>query len=332
MQTKLKDGRILTIRDAQPSDYSAVAHLYALPTYASALKYTGADKFKSIFNEEKSFTPDDLREYLNGKQSDGILLAEVDGRPIGMLGYKAAAIIDKPDGTTEPLPYLSQFAVEESFRGQGIGTVLMDEYYARMRRQGFDKATLDVFTGNTKALHMYEEAGFEVVNAAYDFVDLRDMPSINVPGIKVDFARASDWETVRTLEATLNALSPDEEHIYDDTGRHTMDEAAFNRAMANGDRIFIARNEDGTPVGYACMEKKIGRQENRLPKTLGDIQKMAGQDGNVFKAILSAAGEFAKNNGITSIRTYAVPGDQKSEALETVGFRKFRQYMVDRNL
>ncbi len=333
MQAKLKDGTIVTIRDAQSSDYPAIAHLYALPTYASARTFTGADKFRIRFNEEKSFTREDLQhEYLTGRENDGMLLAEIDGRPIGMLAYGAKAIVDKPDGTTDPVPYIGQFSVEESWRGKGVGAILKNEFYARMKEAGFDKVTLDVFTENKNALRMYEEEGFQVVNAAYDFVDLRDLPSIETPGIKIKFAKAGDWETVRDLEAALNPLSPNDEHIYDDTGRHNMDEPAFKDAIANGNPIFIATKDDGTPVGYACMQKKIGNQENRLPKTLGDIYNLAAENAGTFKAIISAAGDFARNNGITSIRTYAVPGEQKAELLEDVGFRKFRQFMVDLRL
>ncbi len=80
---------------------------------------------------------------------DLFILAESDSRIIG-------TVIGGYDGRRGMVYHL---AVEESFRGQGIGTLLMDEIEARLRQKGCLKAYLLVKQGNSVA-EMYEKRGW----------------------------------------------------------------------------------------------------------------------------------------------------------------------------
>lgn len=54
---------------------------------------------------------------------------------------------------------LYHLAVAAGFRGQGIGTLLMDEIEARLKEKGCRKAYLLVKQGN-RAAEMYEKRGW----------------------------------------------------------------------------------------------------------------------------------------------------------------------------
>ncbi len=80
---------------------------------------------------------------------DLFILAESGSRIIG-------TVIGGYDGRRGMLYHL---AVAEDFRGQGIGTLLMDEIEARLREKGCRKAYLLVKQGN-RAAEMYEKRGW----------------------------------------------------------------------------------------------------------------------------------------------------------------------------
>lgn len=80
---------------------------------------------------------------------DLFLLAESGSRLVG-------TVIGGYDGRRGLVYHL---AVDEEFRGQGIGTLLMDEIEARLKAKGCRKAYLLVKQGNSAA-EMYEKRGW----------------------------------------------------------------------------------------------------------------------------------------------------------------------------
>jgi ribosomal-protein-alanine N-acetyltransferase len=58
--------------------------------------------------------------------------------------------------------HINNVAVLPSFRGQGIGTLLMQHVLGEARRLGARRATLEVRASNQAALRLYERLGFHV--------------------------------------------------------------------------------------------------------------------------------------------------------------------------
>lgn len=59
--------------------------------------------------------------------------------------------------------YLSKLAVQAAARGRGFGRLLLDHYMERGRQMGFRRFRLDVSQKNHAARHLYEAAGFRVI-------------------------------------------------------------------------------------------------------------------------------------------------------------------------
>ena len=111
-------------------------------------------------------------------------LAEVAGRRAGMLlsfpvhpGDPADATPPPPfDGSDVFAPYkyleapgtwyVCGVAVPAEFRGQGIGTRLMQIAGQLAREHGHDRLSLVVFEQNTTALRLYRQLGYEVIDRA----------------------------------------------------------------------------------------------------------------------------------------------------------------------
>jgi GNAT superfamily N-acetyltransferase len=88
---------------------------------------------------------------------DGFWTATVDGRVEGSLtidGMRAA-----PEGA-----HLRWFIMSDAFRGQGAGHQLMDAAVDFCRRKSYPRIYLWTFAGLHAARHLYEQAGFALVD------------------------------------------------------------------------------------------------------------------------------------------------------------------------
>ncbi|MDE6853011.1 MAG: GNAT family N-acetyltransferase [Lachnospiraceae bacterium] len=105
----------------------------------------------------------ELQVYVSdfGKKDDHCLVAEVDGEIVGAVWTRIMNDYGYVDDTTP------SFAISlyQDFRGQGIGTVLMEEMLALLRKRGYKKASLSVQKENY-AYRLYLKIGFVVVEEA----------------------------------------------------------------------------------------------------------------------------------------------------------------------
>lgn len=103
----------------------------------------------------------ELQVYVSdfGKKDDHCLVAEVDGEIIGAVWTRIMNDYGHVDDTTP------SFAISlyQDFRGQGIGTALMEEMLALLRERGYKKASLSV-QKESYAYQLYLKVGFGIVD------------------------------------------------------------------------------------------------------------------------------------------------------------------------
>lgn len=87
-----------------------------------------------------------------------MLVADCNNFPIGHLFIQ---FINPGDGS-EGRAYLYSFRVMEMFRGQGIGTRLMQEAETIIRQRGYSRVTISVAKANPDAKRLYERLGYQV--------------------------------------------------------------------------------------------------------------------------------------------------------------------------
>lgn len=97
----------------------------------------------------RSDTPEEIQKKL-ARDPDLFLVAEQDSKIVG-------SIIGGYDGRRGLIYHL---AVDSSIRGQGIGTLLLNEVEARLRQKGCLKCYLLVTPDNAEAMHYYENRGW----------------------------------------------------------------------------------------------------------------------------------------------------------------------------
>lgn len=102
----------------------------------------------------------ELQVYVSdfGKKDDCCLVAEVNGKITGAVWTRIMNDYGHVDDNTP------SFAISlyKDFRGQGIGTALMEEMLALLRERGYRKASLSVQKENY-AYRLYLKVGFAVV-------------------------------------------------------------------------------------------------------------------------------------------------------------------------
>ncbi len=164
----------VSIRPAIKDDARAIAELYQIAAegVADYVWATLADDYPGLSGIEigaaRYARANELFSYEN------CLIAEVDRRIVGLsMGFVTVA-----DG--EPLPddfdpvlrpyaeleedgslYIAGLATYEGFRGQGIGTQLMERTEQRAREEGRPSLSLIVFEANTGAKRLYDRLGFK---------------------------------------------------------------------------------------------------------------------------------------------------------------------------
>ena len=104
----------------------------------------------------------ELQVYLTDfgrKKDDTALVAEVDGKVAGAVW---ARIMNDYGHIDDSSPSLA-ISLYKEYRGQGMGTALLQEMLSALRQKGYARTSLAVQKANY-AVKMYQKAGFEVVD------------------------------------------------------------------------------------------------------------------------------------------------------------------------
>ncbi len=319
----------MSLRNATPADYEQVAFLYAEPQRFYSDISTGADEFIKEFKSEDYFSRERYDSYLADEKGSGIIIAEVDGKMAGILCHKASGFFANEDGTTRPLPQIEQFSVNKEFRGKGIGAALMNEYETRMKAEGFVDSALDVMINNP-ARGMYEDIGYKVVDRAYDKILDRTPAEKKLPSnLQLAFASAADWPAIEQMAASAKKSAIPIRGYFDDTGLHTMDRAAFDKAIATPGEAIILAKENGVVKGFAHAEIEVGTQADRVQRNLCHMFNLEASDKKVFGALIGAVEGYAREHDVKALRAYADAADtERQDLLKAEKFQQpFRQFM-----
>jgi len=97
-----------------------------------------------------------------GKPGDLCFVAEAEGKLIGAVWTRILSGEVRGFGNIDP--YTPEFAISVygDYRGQGIGTALMEHMLGALRERGYTKTSLAVQKDNY-AVRMYEAVGFSVL-------------------------------------------------------------------------------------------------------------------------------------------------------------------------
>ena len=114
----------------------------------------------------RKYTDGELREILGDPARPVLAAADGEDR---MIGY-AFCEIRAQGGALRPGRelYLDDLCVEETCRGQGVGSALFEGVTALARERGCGRITLNVWAGNAAAEAFYRSRGMTVMKTALE--------------------------------------------------------------------------------------------------------------------------------------------------------------------
>ena len=148
----------LTVRPMTEAEYAAWRMTVA-PAFAS--EQVAAGRWPADGAAERALREHD--EVLwDGVATPGMVLltgVRGDGTAVGWLWVG----LHHPRGLRD-CAFLYDIEVAEQFRGQGYGRDLLAAGEAAARAHGAHSMELNVFGGNARAIHLYEQTGYRVVS------------------------------------------------------------------------------------------------------------------------------------------------------------------------
>ncbi|MEX0321433.1 MAG: GNAT family N-acetyltransferase [Puniceicoccaceae bacterium] len=140
-------------------DLQILKNPYDEPVHAEAI-FKVLDSYASdVMGGSKSlgpFTRDNLVKELKRRDWIVTFLAVLEDEPVGLLiameGFSTFAAL--------PLMNIHDVAVVPGHRGKGIGKALFDAVEAEAKSRKCCKLTLEVLSGNTVAMGLYDKLGF----------------------------------------------------------------------------------------------------------------------------------------------------------------------------
>lgn len=137
--------------------------------YALSEDYSQIEEImKQIQNLHISLAPDVYKptatvlpyeEFQEGIHQKRFIVAEYNGNVVGMLSFFHRHIEANTQRTRNTI-FINCIAVEEKYRGQGIGHELLNFAKKIVQENKYDELELQVNAKNTAARKMYEKCGF----------------------------------------------------------------------------------------------------------------------------------------------------------------------------
>lgn len=146
----LRDGRICILRNGTEKDGKAVLENFLLT-------HEQTDNLLS-YPDESDITAEQEAQFLKGKTESSCeieILAEVEGIVAGLAGIGSM-------GSNYKVHHRTDFgiSIDQAYWGLGIGRALMDACIECAKKAGYEQMELNVVSENSRAIDMYEKAGF----------------------------------------------------------------------------------------------------------------------------------------------------------------------------
>ena len=146
----LKDGRACVLRNGTEEDGKRVLDNFILT-------HEQTDNLLT-YPDESDITPEQESKYLKDKTENPCeieILAEVDGAVAGLAGIESI-------GNKDKVRHRADFgiSIDRAWWGLGIGRALTEACIECARKAGYEQLELNVVADNTRAISMYERAGF----------------------------------------------------------------------------------------------------------------------------------------------------------------------------
>jgi RimJ/RimL family protein N-acetyltransferase len=150
MESKLKDGRIVLLRQVKVTDATLLLEYFEKVNLESKNLLREPGEYSFTVSDERKF----IRRVLQSKEDFMAVVYCVD-ELIGTIGFRSSHLQRiKHRGSLG-------MSVIKDFNGLGVGSLMMDYIMETAIEIGKTKLELEVRADNFSAIHLYEKYGFE---------------------------------------------------------------------------------------------------------------------------------------------------------------------------
>jgi acyl-CoA synthetase (NDP forming)/GNAT superfamily N-acetyltransferase len=187
----LADGTTIEIRPAEQHDTEAVLRFHQA--------MSADNRYLRFFSLSKLAAGREARRVSRPAGADhAALLAELDGRVVGVASYEPA----ETPGVAEVA-----FAVADDMHGRGVATLLLEHLVSIGRARQVEAFRAQTLPGNTAMLGVFTQAGLSVQRRVVDNVVELTMPIPRAPALS-EPSRYLDAVALRESRADVESLRP----------------------------------------------------------------------------------------------------------------------------
>lgn len=139
------------IRNANTNDFEAVARIM------NQVQQMHVEWRPDVYKPNENLIPRDIFEKIVA--GDTFYVAEADGLVVGILEV-VYRHIETPSHVTRDIIFIDSMAVDEAYRGMGIGHLFFDKIKEIKAEKKLDGIELQVNAKNKAAYEMYLKCGF----------------------------------------------------------------------------------------------------------------------------------------------------------------------------
>ena len=139
------------IRNANTNDFEAVARIM------NQVQQMHVEWRPDVYKPNENLIPRDIFEKIVA--GDTFYVAEADGLVVGILEV-VYRHIETPSHVTRDIIFIDSMAVDEAYRGMGIGHLFFDKIKEIKAKKKLDGIELQVNAKNKAAYEMYLKCGF----------------------------------------------------------------------------------------------------------------------------------------------------------------------------
>lgn len=150
------------IRKAIKSDYKSVIKIMS-QVQALHVKWRS-----DIYKPNENLIPEDVFEKVI--KNETFYVAETNNNVVGVLEI-VFRHIESPSHVTRDVIFIDTMAIDENYRGMGIGHQMFDFLKTMKREMGLDGIELQVNAKNRAAYEMYQKCGFTEKSINMELID-----------------------------------------------------------------------------------------------------------------------------------------------------------------
>lgn len=142
----------ISVRNAEMKDYEAVVKIME-QVQEMHVKWR-----PDIYKPNKEMIPAD--KFAEILEDGTFFVAEADGMVVGIMGI-TLRYIGNPSKVTRNVIFIDSMAVDEKYRGRGIGHLFFEKAKQLKEEKHYDAVELQVNAKNKAAYEMYVKCGFK---------------------------------------------------------------------------------------------------------------------------------------------------------------------------